>query len=187
MNHLLMDLQLLTPKLYLPTLADIDFAALASQGIFYYCLDLDNTLAPRTGQHPLPQQAEALYKAREAGYIRAICLVSNIICGEARRQRVARFAAELDTPYYVAASFWERKPSPKPFRLAMQMMNSQPSNTACVGDQLFTDIVGGNKLGLYSILVKPMGDDHWTTRLTRRRCREKKVLQRLGLEHLSAD
>lgn len=176
-----MNLQLLTPKLYCPTLADIDFASLASQGIFYYCLDLDNTLAPRSGDHPLPHLAAALAQAREAGCIRGLCLVSNIICGSARRQRVARFAKELGTPHYFAASFWERKPSPKPFQAALRMMHSQPQNTACIGDQLFTDILGGNRLGLYTILVQPLGDDHWSTRLTGRRKREQKVLQQLGL------
>ncbi len=176
-----MDLTLLTPKLYRPSIADIDFKSLASQGIFYYCLDLDNTLAPRTGLHPLPHLAAAINQAREAGYIRDICLVSNIICGAARRRRVANFAEEMNTPHFFAADFWVRKPSPKPFQAALKMMNSEPGNTACIGDQLFTDIAGGNRVGLYTVLVQPLGPDHWSTRLTGRRRREQRILQILGL------
>ncbi len=62
------------------------------------------------------------------------------------------------------------------------MMNSQPENTAIIGDQIFTDVLGGKRLGLYTILVRPLGEDHWTTRLTGRRRREIRILKRLGFE-----
>lgn len=62
------------------------------------------------------------------------------------------------------------------------MMEAQPAQTAIIGDQLFTDIAGGNKLGLYTILVRPLGPDHWSTRLSGRRLREARILRALGLE-----
>ena len=175
-----MDLHRLAPKLYFPSIAYINFRTLAFQGIVNYCIDLDNTLALRTDAHPIPKLADAINRAREAGYIRQLCIVSNVIFGEARRQRVANFARDLNTPHYYAAGFWERKPSPKPFIAAMKMMQSDPSTTACIGDQLFTDIVGGNLAGMFTILVQPLGPDHWFTRLTKRRRKEQIFLQRLG-------
>lgn len=176
-----MDLHNIAPKLYCPSVADIKFSTLAFQGIVNYCFDIDNTLASRTDEHPLPKLAAAIERARKAGYIRGLCVVSNIIFGEARRQRVINFARDLNTPHYYAANFWERKPSPKPFLAAMKMLHSDPTNTAFVGDQLFTDIIGGNRLGMYTILVQPIGPDHWCTRLTGRRKKEQIFLQRLGL------
>ncbi len=174
-------LELLRPNLCCRDITTIDFQALAQQNIRFYCIDLDNTLAPLTGQHPLPHLAQALQDARQSGYIQDICLVSNIICGEKKRQRVQRFAEELHIPHFYAATFWNRKPSPVPYRYALEAMHAQPKETACIGDQLFTDILGGNRLGLYSILVKPLGKDHWSTQLTGRRRRERRILNELGL------
>ena len=64
-------------------------------------------------------------------------------------------------------------------------MNSQPEETVFVGDQIFTDIVGANRLGFYTIwLMDRMSADHWTTKMTGRRKKEDKireVLKQRGL------
>ena len=172
---------LLRPRLCCRDLSCLDFACLAERGIFYYCLDLDNTLAPRADNHPLPHIAAAFNAARRQGYVRDACIVSNIIFGNKRRQRVAQFAQDLEIEHFFAANFFERKPCANPFRFALQAMGAQAEQTAMVGDQLFTDIVGGNALGLYTILVEPLGPDHWSTRLTGRRRREEQTLRALGL------
>ena len=41
-------------------------------------------------------------------------------------------------------------------RRALTLLNAAPTETAMVGDQLFTDIVAGNRLGLTTILVNPL-------------------------------
>ena len=38
----------------------------------------------------------------------------------------------------------------------MQQMGTNEKNTLFVGDQIFTDVWGANKAGIYSILVKPI-------------------------------
>ena len=48
------------------------------------------------------------------------------------------------------------KPFPIAYKHAMKMLRSKPSNSALIGDQLFTDIVGANWLGIYTILVDPI-------------------------------
>jgi HAD superfamily phosphatase (TIGR01668 family) len=48
------------------------------------------------------------------------------------------------------------KPSTKNYRKAMELMGTDTSNTLFVGDQLFTDVYGANRTGIYSILVKPI-------------------------------
>jgi HAD superfamily phosphatase (TIGR01668 family) len=71
------------------------------------------------------------------------------------------------------------KPRKSPFRRAMKMLGMTPGETAVVGDQIFTDILGGNRLGLYTILVVPMpGKEYWATELINRRL-ERLVLWRI--------
>ena len=38
----------------------------------------------------------------------------------------------------------------------MDLMGTTPENTLFVGDQLFTDVWGAKRAGIYSILVKPI-------------------------------
>ncbi|MGM9997943.1 MAG: YqeG family HAD IIIA-type phosphatase [Candidatus Bruticola sp.] len=170
------------PDLYCSSVADIPFAQLADLQKVNICLDVDNTLALRSSSVIDARAAQALAEAKHNGYINEICIVSNIIWGRAREERVRLIAQQIGTEHYVAARFWERKPGAKPFLSAMRMMNAKPENTAIIGDQIFTDIAGGKKLGLYTVLVRPLGDDHWTTFITGRRRREKKILCRLDLK-----
>lgn len=64
---------------------------------------------------------------------------------------------------------WALKPVPLGFWRAMAIMGTRPATTALIGDQLFTDVLGGNLLGMYTILVEPLSQDEFpTTRLVRR-------------------
>lgn len=170
------------PDLYCHNIADVPFASLAKKNIVNICLDVDNTLAKRGSLLIDYQTVKALDKARQNGHIKNICIVSNIIWGRSREERVRKIAEQLAIEHYFAARFWERKPNAKPFLEAMRLMDSQPENTAIIGDQIFTDVVGGKRLGLFTILVRPLGEDHWTTRLTWRRHREIRILKHLGFE-----
>ena len=62
------------------------------------------------------------------------------------------FADAVGSPYIFKAD----KPSVKGYRKAMEAMGTDSRTTLFVGDQLFTDIYGANRAGLYSILVKPI-------------------------------
>lgn len=170
------------PKLYCQSVLDIDFAELADKGITNICFDLDNTIALRDAMEPASGIMEYIQKARDEHYIRNIALVSNVIWGQQRCQRVINLASQLHIDNIYTAWFWDGKPSAMPFVAAMKMMNSQPENTAIVGDQVFTDIYGGNRLGLYTILVTPLGPDHWSTGLMQRRYLEEQLIRSFQLE-----
>ncbi len=64
--------------------------------------------------------------------------------------RVKPFADAVGTRFIYMA----HKPSPKGYEKAMRRMKIKPENTLFVGDQVFTDIWGANRAGIYSILVK---------------------------------
>lgn len=99
-----------------------------------------------------------------------------IIVSNNQLERVSKFATPLDIQYVHEA----RKPSNTPFRKAMNMMELTPEKTVVVGDQMLTDVYGGNRLGLYTVLVMPIAinDEGWFTRLVNRRV-ERIALTRL--------
>jgi hypothetical protein len=63
----------------------------------------------------------------------------------------------------------------------MAMMGTTPAQTAMIGDQLLTDILGGNRLGLYTILVTPIGTQEFPTTRLINRVIERLLLRLLGL------
>ena len=58
----------------------------------------------------------------------------------------------MNAPYIYKAG----KPGTKNYNAAMIKMGSNRKNTFFVGDQLFTDVWGAKRAGIYSILVKPI-------------------------------
>jgi len=98
-------------------------------------------------------------------------LVSN-----SRSRRVRIIAEQLNLPAVVRAG----KPALSAFRKGMKILGTKPEETVLVGDQIFTDVLGGNLAGVYTILVNPLpGKDFVGTRLITR------PLERLVLARLS--
>lgn len=157
-------------------LRDIDFEALAAQGLVYYVIDVDNTLAMLNSDELNQEVVKRFAALRAQGVIQDICLVSNTVVGSRHReQRVALMAEHLNA-HYICATGFRSKPHALPFQSAMQTMQATPETTVVIGDQLYTDIRGGNALGIYTIWVKPLGADAWFTMA--RRLREKWQVRR---------
>lgn len=135
----------LRPAEWQSSIYAIDLAALQQRGIRGLIVDLDNTLVG--WNHPTPSQAlrDWLEQVRSRGL--QVVIVSNN-----NGDRVGVFAKDLGIPYVSKA----RKPTQKGFRQALQLMGLEPSQVAVVGDQIFTDVFGGNRQGLYTILVVPI-------------------------------
>ncbi|MHB9004708.1 MAG: YqeG family HAD IIIA-type phosphatase [Coriobacteriia bacterium] len=138
---------LLTPDLYVTDVHRIDLDALADAGIDTLLVDLDNTLLPRdTNVVPDALRTWAATLA-ERGF--KVCLVSNNW-----HDRVHDVAAELGFSLVAKAI----KPLPFAFLRALKLMGSRRGTAATVGDQIFTDVLGGNLLGMRSVLVQPLSD-----------------------------
>lgn len=135
----------------------IDPSALRARGIRGVILDLDNTIVP-WGAWDVPQALGPWIAAARAVGLR-LCIVSNNAGA-----RVAHLAAALDLPAVTGA--W--KPRRRALRRALGMMGTGPDATALIGDQVFTDVLGGNRLGLHTILVHPQSRREFPlTRITR--------------------
>lgn len=160
-------MRLLRPAEYWSSLFAVDLDRLRARGIRGLIVDLDNTLVAWRHPQPTPAVHQWLERARAAGF--QVCIVSN---GGARR--VEAFAAACGIPCVGGAA----KPRRGAFRAALQCLGTRPEETAVVGDQIFTDVLGGNRVGLYTILVQPMSSREFVgTRLVRR-------LERLWLRYL---
>ena len=125
---------------------DIEPAALARRGIRLLLADLDNTLAPYG--EPEPTQAVRDWAAALGEQGITLFVLSN----NRHPERPRRFSQALGVPFLGHAG----KPKPGGFRRAMEQMGCTPEQTAIVGDQLFTDVYGANRAGIYGILVKPI-------------------------------
>ena len=55
-----------------------------------------------------------------------------------------------------------------PFGHQIRALKEKPENIGVVGDQIFTDIIGGNRCKMFTILVEPIAEkDIWITMLKR--------------------
>ena len=124
----------------------IDLDTLLRRGIRGLLLDLDNTLVDWNGSWVRPEVRAWVNAARRSGL--GLCLVSNAFRGA----RVARVAGDLGLVAVVRAG----KPLPIAFRRGMAVLGTDPRSTCAIGDQLFTDMLGANWLGLTTILVHPL-------------------------------
>jgi len=139
-------------------LDDITPEFLLSIGIRYLLCDLDNTLVAPNTRYPTPSAIAWLERLRQAGI--RVMLVSNN-----SRKRVRDFCKNLS----VRGIYQARKPLPAGLTRARKRMKAKPGETAFLGDQLFTDILGARLAGLTAIYVKPKEKEHgWFFELKRR-------------------
>lgn len=132
------------PNDYIDSAYLIDFEKLYQQGYRGIIFDIDNTLVPHG--FPADQRAAALLKRLgDIGY--QVMMLSNN-----KEPRVKMFCDAVGAPYIYKAG----KPNPDKYRTAMENMGTDEKTTLFVGDQIFTDVWGANKAGIYSILVKPI-------------------------------
>lgn len=135
----------LCPNKHVRNVQEINLQSLKESGIKGIIADLDNTLVSWNGYAVVPAVTKWVEKAKKEGF--QVCIVSNN-----NKERGEQFSRTFEVP-----AIWQAvKPRKRSFRRAMEMMDLKPSQTVVVGDQVFTDILGGNRLGLYTILVKPI-------------------------------
>lgn len=133
------------PKAILESLPDLTPQWLTENKIELVLLDFDNTIVPYTTCTPTPEVENWFTTIRDAGF--PICIVSN-----SKRTRVPEFCAarSLDCVTHAA------KPGTRGIREALERYRCPPERAILVGDQIYTDILGGNCAGVVSVLVRPI-------------------------------
>lgn len=110
-------------------------------------LDVDETLVPMRVRDASLELREWVELIRPAV---SLWLVSNNLS----QNRISNIAKSLDLPFIIGA----RKPSRRKLKRAVDAMKLPVEEVAMVGDRLFTDVLAGNRLGMFTILVEPMAD-----------------------------
>ncbi|MDP4180220.1 MAG: YqeG family HAD IIIA-type phosphatase [Bacillota bacterium] len=133
------------PDLIVNSIQDIDLEDLKERGIKGLVLDIDNTLVAQFTKDASVDVVEWIEKVKAAGLLP--CILSN-----ASEKRVIDFNSSLSIPAIHRAY----KPSPRSFLRAAEILGIESNRVAAVGDQLFTDIYGGNRTNMFTILVRPI-------------------------------
>ena len=122
----------------------IPFEEWRKKGYKGVIFDIDNTLVPHGVD--ADDRSVALFKRlKELGY-------ETMLLSNNKEPRVKRFNSRIGTRYIYKAG----KPGLKNYYKAMEEMGTTPETTLFVGDQLFTDVWGAKRAGIYAILVKPI-------------------------------
>ena len=138
----------LLPTILTDALTDITPDILEERDIRLLMLDFDNTIVPYTTSVPEALMEQWLLDMKQTDI--QICVVSN-----SKKNRVRIFCENYGIPCITHAN----KPFTKGIRECLAKFRMDPEHAAIVGDQIFTDTLGGNCAGISTILVKAI-DNH---------------------------
>ncbi|MDD3048632.1 MAG: YqeG family HAD IIIA-type phosphatase [Bacilli bacterium] len=144
------------PDSYQKSIYAIDYKKLKSSGIKCILFDLDNTLVPYQTKKPTKKIKDLVENLKDMGF--KIILFSN-----ATKKRLTPFKEILE----VDCSAFSMKPSSKKFKKVFKQYKFTQNEIVLIGDQMLTDVYGGNKVGITTILVNPVTKRDYATVLNR--------------------
>lgn len=168
-NLLFMNLEIFRPAHLFYRVEDISPEWLKQQGISYILLDVDNTLAV-WNEEQLSSSVDLWIRNIKENKIK-IMLISN--SAAARLERIS-------SRYGLGYISWACKPFNRSFLKALHLLGCTDRQRAImIGDQVFTDVFGGNRLGIKTVLLTPRFDkDYIWTKFVR-------VIERIVLKRLN--
>jgi len=143
LGGLILKVNIFLPKLFLKDVYEIDINLLKKYNIKGLILDVDNTLVEHYVEKPCKKLIDWVNYLKKNSI--KLCIVSN-----GSLKRVTKFNEDLGLDIISKA----RKPFKRGFLKGLEVMNLDKNEVAVVGDQLFTDVLGGNLLGMFTILVE---------------------------------
>ena len=143
---MLFNLKMFLPDFSIDKIENINLERLKTLGFESIILDLDNTLVSWKTKAITEEVKNWIKKAQSLEF--KLCIVSNCLL----RGRVKFFSDLLHIPFVFRAI----KPRKKAFVDALKILDTVPEKTVVIGDQVFTDVFGGNRMGFLTILVVPV-------------------------------
>lgn len=145
------------PDQHVKSIFDITPESLKAMGVKAIITDLDNTLVEWDRPNATPNLIKWFEEMKKHNII--VTIVSNN-----NEERVKAFSDPLNIPFI----FQARKPLARAFNKALKQMGTTKDETVVIGDQLLTDVLGGNRSGLHTILVVPVAStDGFVTKFNR--------------------
>lgn len=161
----------LRPDIYKNQIGDISFEHLKDNGIKLLLIDMDNTVL-KYKEHNIDVEVGKIIEKLKKDF--QVLLFSN-----GSKHRVKQISETISIPY-VSLAF---KPCKRKFLKVFKEYKVEPCEVAIIGDQLLTDIKGGNRAGITTVLVSPLSEEeNFFTRLNRRR--EQKIFKKMGAKGL---
>lgn len=142
-------INLVIPNCYVKDVYDISYKELYKRGYCNIIFDIDNTLLPVNDIKVHKKLIDLFNRLHSLNF--NVCIVSNN-----KLERVLPVAKKLDVAYLEEA----KKPNREAFDKALEILNGNVDDTIMVGDQMLSDIKGGNEYGLYTILVDPFDNKY---------------------------
>lgn len=164
---------ILYPDFYCKNIKDVDINKLKENNIKGIILDVDNTLIDL--DHNLLGGAEEWCNNLKEQNIK-FCILSN----SNKKEKVKKVAKLLDIPYI----YFGTKPLKRGFKKASETLNLPYKELAIIGDQIFTDIIGGNRCKMYTILVEPISTREIFITYIKRGV-ENKIIKQYRKKHLN--
>ena len=148
---------LLYPKFYYEKVQSIDLNELYKLGIRGIILDVDNTLIDY--KRIMPEGIiEWVNEAKKLDF--KVCILSN----SNKKDKVSKVAADLEIEYLMSA----KKPIKSGYKKALKLLELSPESCVAIGDQIFTDVIGANRMNINSIYVDPINTkEFWYTKWKR--------------------
>ena len=161
------------PDAYFKKVEDINVEFLNKNKIKALLLDVDNTLVDHT-----KKMTESVIKWTKELKGQGVKLY--ILSNTNDKQKIEDIVKQIDIPY----QYFAMKQLKKGFKKAQKELGEKSENIAIVGDQIFTDVIGGKRNNMYTILVEPIKEkDFWYTAW--KRPIEKKIKNRIKSEQTS--
>lgn len=147
------EINLFYPNAYLNKVEEITIEFLQKNKIKALILDIDNTLI--NYKEEMTESVE-----RWAKDLKGQGMKLYILSNTNKKKKVENVANKLGIPYI----YFAKKPLKAGFKKVQKELKENSKNIAVVGDQIFTDILGGNRAKMFTILVEPINEkDFWYT------------------------
>lgn len=160
-------MDIFVPDMYQQNIYSINYKKLKKKGIKCLLFDLNNTLASFDTDYPTDKLKSLMYELERDFKI--------IIVSNSNKNRLRPFKEKLN----IDVAFKSHKPSRRKYKKIMNMYHLKDFEIAVIGDMLLTDICGGNRMGLTTILVNSVSEDEpFRVRLQRKI--EKRIIKRLN-------
>lgn len=150
-------MQIFLPDIYTQSIYTINYESLKNAGIKVVLFDLDNTLIPISANEPTKKVKDLFEDIKKQG-------MKPVILSNSGKKRVEPFKEGL----FVDAAYSSMKPLKRKYKKVLNIYNVKPGEVAAVGDQMLTDVLGANRMGITSILVNQIStNDFNRTKLNR--------------------
>ena len=160
------------PDIYKKNIYEINYEKLKEIGIKCLLFDLDNTIVPFSEKIPTEETKQLFKNLIDIGF-------KVIIFSNSPKLRVKPIGEILNVDVFGSA----KKPCQKSFNKVLKLYKFEENEVAIIGDQMLTDIAGGNKAGITTILITPIEpkDPFWTKP---NRIKERRIMHKLRDKNL---